>query len=212
MHLFPGGNGDGTHSNCHSLYIPMVQGAMIAFWSLPQCVQRLWEYLKNITHGGANKFKMRDWELAEALGVGRRCVQKALRLAEQHGLIRRYRDYGHDGGRVIEITIDLAAPKPKAKPRPKAKAPTVTQTTLEQTAATKAQAETQAQQEQDREAKLRDAWNQLTEPQREAIRAKVKAENPTLARWDNVILPLCLTALEAQVGDLVGTTGDRHGP
>ena len=195
---------------------PWFKAPCIGFWGLPQCVQRLWEYLKNITHGGATKFKMRDWELAEALGVGRRCVQKALRLAEKLGLIRRYREYGHDGGRVIEIMINLATPKPKAKPRPKAKAPTVPLSTPEQTAAAKAKAkaqdEAQDQLDQAREAKLRDAWDQLTESEREAIRAKVKAENPTLARWDKVILPLCLTALEAQAGATVGTTGDRAGP
>jgi hypothetical protein len=191
---------------------PWFKAPSIAFWSLPQCVQRLWEYLKNITHGGATTFKMRDWELAEALGVGRRCVQKALRLAELHGLIRRYRDYGHNGGRVIEIMINLAAPKPRAKPRPKAKVPTATQSSPEQIAAAKAQDEAQAQQAQAREAKLRTAWEQLTEPQREAIRAKVKAENPALARWDNVIENLCLGALEAQDGAPVGTTGNGAGP
>jgi hypothetical protein len=192
--------------------IPWFKAPCIAFWSLPQCVQRLWEYLKNLTHGGATKFKMRDWELAEALDVGRRCVQKALRLAELHGLIRRYREYGHNGGRVIEIMINLAAPKTRAKSRPRAKATKDTQPTPEQTAAAKAQAEAQDQNAQAREAKLRAAWEQLTEAEREAIRAQVRAENPTLARWDNVIENLCLGALEAQDTAAVGTTGDRDGP
>jgi hypothetical protein len=197
--------------------IPWFKAPAIGFWSWPQCVQRLWEYLKNLTHGGATKFKMRDWELAQALGVGRRCVQKALHLAQKLGLIDRYRDYGHNGGRVIEILINLAAPKPRGarprlKPRDKARTPKAAQTTPEQIAAEKAAAtargQTQAQQDQAREAKLRDAWQQLSEPQRAAIRAKVKAENPGLQRWENLIEPLCLLELEA----MAGPPGDRAGP
>jgi hypothetical protein len=191
---------------------PWFKAPAIAFWSLPQCVQRLWEYLKNITHGGATTFKMRDWELAQALGVGRRCVQKALRLAEQLGLIRRYREYGHDGGRVIEIILNLAAPKPRAKPKPKVKAPKPTLTTPQQIAAAKAQDQAQVQQDRAREAQLRAAWDQLTETQRDAIRAKVKADNPRLASWDNVIENLCLGALEDRARTPIGTPGEPAGP
>jgi hypothetical protein len=191
---------------------PWFKAPAIAFWSLPQCVQRLWEYLKNITHGGATKFKMRDWELAQALGVGRRCVQKALRLAEQLGLIRRYRAYGHDGGRVIEIVLNLAKPKPRAKPKPSAKAPKPTHATPGPIAAAKAQVEDQDQQDRAREAELRASWDQLTDTQRDAIRAQVKAENPTLARWHNLIDNLCLGTLEAQAATPVGTPGHRAGP
>ena len=194
--------------------IPWFKAPSIQFWSFPQCVQRLWEYFRNIIHGGATKFKMCDWELAEALGVGVRCVQKALKLAEDLGLIRRYREYGHDGGRVIEIMIDLAKPKPRAKPTPRAKASKEPQPTPEQAAAkadAQARATTQAQDEQAREARLRDAWEQLTEAQREAIRAQVKAENPTLVRWDYIIENLCLTALEAQATSPRATTGEQDG-
>lgn len=194
--------------------IPWFKAPSIEFWRLPQAVQRLWEYLKNITHGGATRFKMKNWELAQALGVGTRCVQKALKLAEALGLIRRYREYGHDGGRVIEIIIDLAKPKPK--PRPRAKDPKPNQATPEQIAAAKAQEQAkeqeQAQQEQAREARLRAAWELLTDTQRDAIRARVKAENPGLARWDYLIEPLCLAALETQAAEPVPTTGERAGP
>ena len=195
--------------------IPWFKAPSVQFWKFPQSVQRLWEFLKNISHGGATRFKMKDWELAQALGVGTRCVQKALKLAEFLGLIRRYREYGRDGGRVIEIIIDLAKPKPKAKPKPRAKAPEPPQATTEQIAAAKAreQAKEQAQAQQDRArtARLRAAWEQLTDAQRDAIRARVKAENPGLGRWGNLIEPLCLAALEAQAAAPAPTTGEPAG-
>jgi hypothetical protein len=196
--------------------IPWFKAPSIEFWRLPRAVRRLWEYLKNISHGGANKFKMKDWELAIVLDVGIRCVQKALKLAEDLGLIRRYREYGRDGGRVIEIIIDLAKPKPRAKPRTRAKAPEPPQATPEQIAAAKAQEQAQeqaqAQQDRAREARLRAAWEQLTDAQRDAIRAQVKAENPGLGRWGNLIEPLCLAALEAQAAAPVPTPGKPAGP
>ena len=196
--------------------IPWFKAPSLQFWRIPQAVQRLWEYLKNIVHGGATRFKIKDWELAQALGVGSRCVQKALNLAEALGYIRRYREYGHGGGRVIEIILDLARPKPKAKPRPMAKAPKPA-ATPEQVAAAKAQelAREQAQARHDlaREARLRAAWMQLTDAQRDAIRARVKAENPGLARWENLLEPMCLKALEAQAaGPAVPTSGEPAGP
>ena len=196
--------------------IPWFKAPSVQFWSYPQAVQRLWEFLKNISHGGATRFKIKDWELAIALDVGIRCVQKALKLAEALGLIRRYREYGRNGGRVIEIIIELAKPKPRAKPRPRAKAPEPPQATPEQIAAAKAQEQAkeqaQAQQDQAREARLRAAWEQLTDAQRDAIRARVKAENPGLGRWNNLIEPLCLAALEAQAAAPVPTPGQPAGP
>jgi hypothetical protein len=49
-----------------------------------------------------------------------------------------------------------------------------------------------------REARLRVAWEDLPESEREAIRAAVKAENPGLSRWPNVLEPLYLAALEVR--------------
>ena len=63
----------------------------------------------------------------------------------------------------------------------------------------RASEEVQDQRDKAREAKLRAAWERLTEAEREAIRAAVKAENPGLGRWKNMIEPLCLTALEARM-------------
>ncbi len=49
-----------------------------------------------------------------------------------------------------------------------------------------------------REVALKARWEKLTEPEREAIRAAVRADNPGLGRWQNMLEPLCLAALEAK--------------
>ena len=49
-----------------------------------------------------------------------------------------------------------------------------------------------------KEAELRGRWEKLPESEREAIRAAVKADNPGLGRWKNMLEPLCLAALEAR--------------
>ncbi len=65
--------------------------------------------------------------------------------------------------------------------------------------AQKAQAEAQAEHDQQREAKLRAAWEQLPSTEREAILSTIKAENPGLSRWRNMLEPLCLAALESRL-------------
>ena len=57
----------------------------------------------------------------------------------------------------------------------------------------------QAQRDKAREAKLRAAWEQLTETERESILAAVKADNPGLGRWKKMLEPLCLAALESRL-------------
>ena len=47
-----------------------------------------------------------------------------------------------------------------------------------------------------REARLRGLWAALSEDQREEIRVQVKAENPGLVRWPNLMEPLYLAKLE----------------
>lgn len=47
-----------------------------------------------------------------------------------------------------------------------------------------------------KEADLQARWVALSEPEREAIAARVKAENPGLRRWKSMMLPLCLAELE----------------
>lgn len=86
-------------------------------WS--QAAQRLWEFLLDLKQGGRMRFDYRDWELAQLMGVGRRCVQKALWYLEHVvGVIRRFRRWGHDGRRIIEIEINLAGRAAKAAPAP----------------------------------------------------------------------------------------------
>ena len=65
----------------------------------------------------------------------------------------------------------------------------------------RASEEVQAQDDKARETKLRAAWERLPEADREAIQAAVKAENPGLGRWKNMLEPLCLAALEARMNE-----------
>jgi len=69
--------------------------------------------------------------------------------------------------------------------------------------------EVQAQRDKIREAKLRAAWERLPEPEREAILAAVKAENPGLGRWKNMLEPLCLSVLETRMNETRADTGQR---
>jgi len=97
----------------------------IDFLHWPRAARRLWEFFRSPMHQSADRFRFRDWELARALKVGRRVIQKGLALLEQLGAIARERTWGPDGGRVIAITLRLAGPRPKEEtPRPAPKAPT----------------------------------------------------------------------------------------
>ena len=58
-----------------------------------------------------------------------------------------------------------------------------------------------AQNDKAREIKLRAAWERLPETEREAIQAAVKAENPGLGRWKNMLEPLCLAVLETRMSE-----------
>jgi hypothetical protein len=57
-----------------------------------------------------------------------------------------------------------------------------------------------------RQNALRAAWDRLPEAERDEILATVKAENPGLSRWRNMLEPLCLAALEARLGHARQTT------
>jgi len=60
-------------------------------------------------------------------------------------------------------------------------------------------AEIETQRDKARQIRLREAWQALPEPEREAILASVKSEHPGLSRWRNMLEPLCLDLLEAQL-------------
>jgi hypothetical protein len=62
----------------------------------------------------------------------------------------------------------------------------------------KKKAKEEAEKLKAKEAALRSRWEKLPETEREAIRAAVKADNPGLGRWKNMLEPLCLAALEAR--------------
>ena len=49
-----------------------------------------------------------------------------------------------------------------------------------------------------KENDLRVRWEKLDEAEKDEIRAAVKADNPGLGRWKNMLEPLCLAALEAR--------------
>jgi hypothetical protein len=65
----------------------------------------------------------------------------------------------------------------------------------------KATARAEAEVARAREAELRRRWDALPAAQREAIAARVKAENPGLRRWKKMLEPLYLAALEAQLAE-----------
>jgi hypothetical protein len=69
--------------------------------------------------------------------------------------------------------------------------------------------EAQAQRDKAREARLRAAWERLSETEREAILAVVKAENPGLGRWKNMLEPLCLAVLETRMNESGAGLGQR---
>jgi hypothetical protein len=72
----------------------------------------------------------------------------------------------------------------------------------------RARDEADAERDHARETRLRAAWQELTEAEREAILAVVKAENPGLGRWKNMIEPLCLAVLESRMSPS-GTAMDQ---
>jgi hypothetical protein len=64
------------------------------------------------------------------------------------------------------------------------------------TPARKPAAEAEDPAEKAREKRLREAWGLLSEPEREEIRATVRAENPALIRFAPIFEAACMTELE----------------
>jgi hypothetical protein len=69
--------------------------------------------------------------------------------------------------------------------------------------------EVQAQRDKVRESRLRAAWEQLSEAERDAILVAVKDENPGLGRWKNMLEPLCLSELESRIKESSASSGQR---
>lgn len=102
---------------------------------------------------------------------------------------------------VASIRSDYQAPEDFEDATKKAKK-TKAAKKAESEKAVEVNAKQQAKQDADeakaREADLRERWQKLPDEEKEAIRARVKAENPGLGRWKNMLEPLCLAAMEAR--------------
>ena len=84
-----------------------------------------------------------------------------------------------------------ARPRPAAEPEPAAETPA---------ARRRREREEQAR-ARARQAELKSRWDALAEPDRDAIAAAVRAENPGLRRWKAMLEPLCLAELERRLAD-----------
>ena len=61
---------------------------------------------------------------------------------------------------------------------------------------TRKKATDEQDQQKHREGELRARWDNLADAEREAIKLAVRAANPGLGRWKNMLEPLCLAALD----------------
>ena len=61
---------------------------------------------------------------------------------------------------------------------------------------TRKQANDEQDQQKRNESDLRARWDRLTDAERDAIKLAVRAANPGLGRWKNMLEPLCLAALD----------------
>jgi hypothetical protein len=101
---------------------------------------------------------------------------------------------------VASIRSDYQAPGDFAKAGAKAKAAKAAAEDAEGTHRRGRKAKDEAERAKAREAMLRARWEGLTDAQREAIVAAVKAENPGIGRFKSMLEPLCLAALEKSLG------------
>jgi hypothetical protein len=129
-----------------------------------------------------------DWVLAALFIAATRSARKSCNLPVLGwgfvlNTLGNWKREGSPSPKVLDAMRSARGPSQDQSPGPKRnKTPAV------------ADAEERA-----REAKLRAAWEGLSETEREAIRAAVKAENPGLSRWPNMLEPLYLTAMEVRI-------------
>ena len=102
---------------------------------------------------------------------------------------------------VASIRADYEAPDDYAKAAAKTKAAGKAKEASEEDRKAKRKAKDEAERLKDRETMLRDRWEKLPEAEREAIVAVVKAENPGIGRFKNMLEPLCLAALEKRLAE-----------
>ena len=101
---------------------------------------------------------------------------------------------------VASIRSDYQAPGDFAKAGAKAKSARAAVEDADGARKRGRKAKDEADRAKAREAMLRERWAALADAQREAIIAAVKAENPGIGRFKNMLEPLCLAALEKSLG------------
>jgi hypothetical protein len=97
---------------------------------------------------------------------------------------------------VASIRSDYKPPGEFARAGAKARAAETAEAAAEDDRESRRKAKDQAEREREREAGLRERWDKLAEAERAAIVAAVKAENPGIGRFKNMLESLCLAALE----------------
>ena len=111
---------------------------------------------------------------------------------------------------VASIRSDYQAPTDFAKAEAQSKAAgqaaeKATKST-EEARKQKRKVKDEAERAKSREVLLRDRWERLPESDRQAIIATVKADNPSVGRFKNMLEPLCLATLEKKLaGEGSGT-------
>ena len=104
---------------------------------------------------------------------------------------------------VASIRSDYQAPTdfPATPPAPPPGAPESAEAKRRAGAkAREAAVDGEADRDRDRDARLRDAWDRLSDPERDEILSAVKAANPGISRWRKMLEPLCLDVLETRIG------------
>ena len=101
---------------------------------------------------------------------------------------------------VASIRSDYQAPGDFARAGAKAKASKAAIEDADGARKRGRKAKDEADRAKARETMLRERWAALTDAQREVIVAAVKAENPGIGRFKNMLEPLCLAALEKSLG------------
>ena len=94
---------------------------------------------------------------------------------------------------VASIKADYGTPEDFA---PAAKAEQTRKKADETIRSAKKKAVDQHEHQKQQESELRARWDQLSEQERDAIKLAVRAANPGLGRWKNMLEPLCLAALD----------------
>ena len=108
---------------------------------------------------------------------------------------------------VASIRADYQAPEDFAHAKKAAKAADQAKVVAEVDRTRKRKVKDEEEQSKKTQIDLKGHWERLTDAQRETIVAGVKAQNPGIGRWKNMLEPLCLAALEKvlETGGVIDT-------